>query len=78
MQKLIQRLERKGYVRRDRSQYAHRFSAKVSQASVAGSQLEALARKVADGSLVPFISHLVEAKRLSEEEKEAIRRLLED
>ncbi len=78
VQKLIQRLEKKGCVKRDRREYVHRFSAKVSQTAVAGKQLEVLANKVADGSLAPFITHLVQAKRLSKKEKEDIRRLLED
>lgn len=78
VQKLLQRLEAKGCVKRDRSQYVHRFAAKVTQAQVAGRQLELLAKKVADGSLVPFITHLVQAGRLSEQEKAEIRKLLEE
>jgi BlaI family transcriptional regulator, penicillinase repressor len=78
VQKLLQRLEKKGCVKRDRSQFAHRFSAKVSQTTVAGRHLEMLAKKVADGSLAPFITHLVQARRLSAQEKEEIRRLLEE
>jgi predicted transcriptional regulator len=76
VQKLLQRLEKKGCVKRDRSQFAHRFSAKVTQTAVAGRQLDLLAKKVADGSLAPFITHLVQAKRLSAEERQEIRRLL--
>ena len=78
VQKLIQRLEHKDCVRRDRSQYVHRFSALVSQAQVAGRQLELLAERVADGSLAPFITHLVNARRLSDQEKREIRRMLEE
>ena len=78
VQKLLQRLEKKGCVKRDRNQFAHRFSAKVTQTAVAGRQLEMLAKKVADGSLTPFITHLVQAKKLSREEKDEIRRLLEE
>ena len=63
---------------RDRSQYAHRFSAKVTRATVVAWHLDSIARKVADGSWVPFITHLVQAKTLSEEDKEKIRRLLEE
>jgi len=76
VQKLIQRLEAKRLIKRDRSEFAHRFSAKVSQAEVAGMQLDELARKVTGGSLAPFISHLVEACRLSDEEKAEIQKLL--
>jgi predicted transcriptional regulator len=78
VQKLLQRLEKKGCVKRDRSQFTHCFSAKVTQSAVAGRQLELLAKRVADGSLAPFITHLVQAKRLSAKEKEEIRRLLEE
>jgi predicted transcriptional regulator len=78
VQKLVQRLEAKDLVERDRSNFAHTFSAKVSQAEVAGLQLDELARKVTGGSLVPFISHLVQAKRLSEREREEIQKLLSE
>lgn len=78
VQTLIQRLEKKRCVKRDRSQYTHSFSACVAQADVAGSELELLAQRVCDGSLAPFITHLVQAQRLSRAEKDAIRRLLEE
>jgi predicted transcriptional regulator len=78
VQKLLQRLEEKRCVKRDRRRFAHRFSAKVTQSAVAGRHLELLARKVADGSLAPFITHLVRGKKLSEEEKDHIRRLLDE
>lgn len=76
VQKLISRLEGKKLIQRDRSEFAHTFSAKVSQADVAGMQLDELARKVTGGSLLPFISHLVRGHRLSRKEKEEIRKLL--
>lgn len=77
VQKLLQRLEKKGCVRRDRSEFVHRFSAKVTREEVAGWHLDSAVGKVADGSLAPFITHLVQAKRLSEQEKAEIRRLLD-
>lgn len=76
--KLLKRLEHKRCIKRDRSQFAHRFSAKVTQADVAGRHLDSIARKVADGSLAPFITHLVQAKKLSRKDKEEIRKLLEE
>lgn len=76
VQKLIQRLEAKRLIQRDRSEFAHTFSARVSQADVAGMQLDELARKVTGGSLLPFISHLVQGKKLSPKEKAEIRKLL--
>jgi predicted transcriptional regulator len=76
VQKLIQRLEAKKLIKRDRSEFAHTFSAKVTQADVAGMQLDELARKVTGGSLLPFISHLVQGRKLSQKEREEIRKLL--
>ena len=65
-------------MKRDRSRHAYRFSAKVSQVTVSGKQLEALAKEVSDGALSLFISHLVQAKRFSKQEKSEIHRLLEE
>jgi predicted transcriptional regulator len=77
VQKLLQRLEDKGYVRRDRSAFAHSFTARVSRERLAGAELESLAEKLADGSLVPFITHLAKRTKLTEEERREIRTLLE-
>ncbi len=76
--KLIKRLETKRCVKRDRSQYAHRFSAAVSQSDIAGWHLDSIAKNVADGSFAPFITHLVASKKLSKKDKEEIRRLLDE
>lgn len=78
VQTLLQRLERKRCVKRDRREFAHRFTARVSQSDVAGRHLDDIARKVSDGSLAPFITHLVTAGKLTPEERESIRRILEE
>ena len=72
----LQRLERKGLVDRDRSSYVHSFSATVSQADVAGQELETLAARLGEKSIAPLIMQLVEQKRLSEKEVAEIRKLL--
>jgi predicted transcriptional regulator len=76
VQKLIQRLEEKELVVRDRREPVHRFSTRVTREAVAGMQLQELAAKLSDGSLSPFIMHLVQAEQLSKKEKLALRRLL--
>ena len=78
VQKLIQRLEEKELVVRDRREPVHRFSTLVTREAVAGIQLQVLAEKLSDGSLSPFIMHLVQAEHLSKKEKEALRRLLRE
>jgi BlaI family penicillinase repressor len=78
VQKLIQRLEEKELVVRDRRESVHRFSTLVTREAVAGMQLQVLAEKLSDGSLSPFIMHLVRAEHLSKKEKQALRRLLRE
>ena len=51
VQKLLQRLEDKGFVERDRSLAVHFFSAKIDSQTYAVSQLESLAAKLTGGSL---------------------------
>jgi BlaI family transcriptional regulator, penicillinase repressor len=77
VQKLLQRLEQKKLVARDRRSFAHSFRASVTREALAAGQLEALAEKLTDGSLVPFILHAVSTKTLTPEERAAIRRLLD-
>lgn len=78
VQKLIARLEEKHMVHRDRSESVHRFTVKVTREDVAGMQLDEFAGKLSGGSLSPFVLHLVRAKRLGKQEKEEIRRLLDE
>jgi predicted transcriptional regulator len=76
VQKLLQRLEKKRLLARDRRSFAHQFRATITREALAGDQLEALANKLTDGSLVPFILHAVESKQLTTKERNEIRRLL--
>ncbi len=76
VQRLLQRLEDKGYVERDRSLPVHLFSAAISRQTYAGQQLESLADKLTAGSFAPLITHLVEEKKISAEEIERIRAIL--
>ena len=78
MQRLLQRLEDKGYVLRDRSLPVHLFSARIDRQAYAGNQLESLAEKLTGGSLAPLITHLMEEKKISPEEMARLRRILEE
>jgi len=76
VQNLLRRLEKKGLVDRERRPPAHLFRTTVSHEQFAGEQLEAMAVKLSDGSLAPFVMHLVNARGLSNREREEIRKLL--
>jgi len=78
VQRLLQRLEDKGYINRDRSLPVHLFSAKIDSKSYAASQLESLAAKLTGGSLAPLITSLVEDKKLSAEELNRLRTILDE
>ena len=78
VQKLLQRLEDKGYVERDRSLSVHLFSTAISRQTYAGRQLEFLAAKLTAGSFAPLITHLVEAHKISSDEIDKIRTILDD
>ena len=77
VQRLLQRLEDKGFVERDRTIGIHFFSAAVSRHQYACSQLESLAAKLTGGSFAPLITHLVEEQKLSREELDQIRAILD-
>lgn len=77
VQRLLQRLEDKGYVARDRDLPVHLFSAAISREEYAGSQLESLAEKLTGGSIAPLITHLVEQKKLSRQEITRLRKILD-
>lgn len=76
VQKLISRLEAKQLVSRERTAPAHLFCATLSPEAFAGEQLEAMAEKLSDGSLTPFVMHLVNARGLTRRERQELRKLL--
>jgi len=76
VQRLLQRLEDKGYVERDRSQPVLYFSATLTRQAYAASQLESVAARLTGGSIAPLITHLVEEKLISPEEIEQLREIL--
>lgn len=77
VQRLLQRLEEKGFVARDRKLSVHLFSAAMERQAYAGGQLESLAAKLTGGSLAPLLTHLVEQKRLSQGEIDRLRAILD-
>jgi len=78
VQRLLQRLAAKGFVIRDRSLGVNLFSPTISRESYASAQLESLANRLTQGSLVPIITRLVEDDKLSQAEIENLRRILEE
>jgi predicted transcriptional regulator len=78
VQRLLQRLEDKGFVERDRTLVIHVFSPTIGREAYASSQLEHLAQRLTAGSLAPLVTHLVEHKRISPEEIARLRQVLDE
>ncbi len=77
VQRLLQRLEEKGFVERDRDVPINLFYAIGSREDYAGGQLESLAARLTGGSLAPLITHLIDNKKISETELQRLRKLLD-
>ena len=77
VQKLLQRLEDKGFVGRDRSEAVHYFSPAILRDAYAGGQFETLVDKLAGGSVAPLLTHLIEHKKISSDEIARLRGLLD-
>ncbi len=78
VQRLLQSLEEKGFVHRDRSLGVHLFSALVGREAYGGLQLESLAEKLTGGSIAPLITHLLDEKKLDKAEIKRLRKILEE
>jgi predicted transcriptional regulator len=78
VQKLLERLERKDCVRRDRSGPAHVFSAIIGREELLGRRLQDMAEKLCGGSLTPLLTHLVRTRRLSDRERQELRNLIDE
>jgi len=77
VQKLIERLEAKGCVERDRSQRAHCFRPLVSHEEFLRSRLQALADRLCDGAVTPLVTTLLRSEGLSRKERDQLRLLID-
>src|SRR5687768_2591644 len=77
IQKQLERLEAKGFVKRDRSLFVHVFTPAVDRDELIGRRLRAVADKLCGGSLVPILSHLARATGLTEQQRRALRELID-
>ena len=78
VQKLLERLERKDFVRRNRNGPAHVFTAMIGREELFGRRLQEMAEKLCGGSLTPLLTHLVRTRRLSDRERQELRDLIDE
>lgn len=75
---LLQRLEKKGYVESDKSQFAFVFRAVVSREEVMSSRMKDLATELCDGEALPLVLAFAERHKFSAEELARFRKMIDD
>lgn len=78
VQKLLERLEGKGHVRRDRSTHAHRFTALTDRDTLVGRRLRAVAEQLTGGLMTPLLTYLVRTESLTAKERQELRQLIDE
>lgn len=72
VQKLLDRLAKKGAVRRHKRSPAHVFEAIAQRDDLIGSELRKVASRLCEGSLTPLLTHLTTEARLTEEDRDRL------
>jgi predicted transcriptional regulator len=76
VQKLLDRLERKGYVRKDSTREVRTFTATLGREEFIGVRLREMADRLCGGSLTPLLMNLARSTPLQAEEVQELRGLL--
>ncbi|NLS97735.1 MAG: BlaI/MecI/CopY family transcriptional regulator [Planctomycetaceae bacterium] len=76
VQKLLERLEEKGYVRRDRSNRAHVFQAIIGRDELIGWEIQELANGLSGGSIASLFAELVKPVQLTSMERASLQNLV--
>lgn len=77
VQKLLERLETKACVSRERGG-VNIYAATIDRDDLVGRRLQAVAEKLCGGSWTPLLTHLVQVKGLSEKDRQTLRQLVDD
>jgi BlaI family penicillinase repressor len=71
-------LEEKGYLRKQRVDRAFRYRPTRSRQQVVTAMVREFVNRVFDGAAQPLMLHLVKTERLTDEERTELRRLMDD
>ena len=77
VQKLLERLESKEFVKRKRSGSVYVFRALVDRRELIGRRLKAVADSLCDVSMTPLLQHLVEAQHLAPDDRKSLEELID-
>lgn len=78
VRKLLDRLEAKGCVSRDKTHWPYHYSAALEREELARSRLQAAADELFDGDLAPLLTQLVRSQKLTAKDRENLRKVLSE
>jgi predicted transcriptional regulator len=78
VRKLLDRLESEGCVGRDRNKWPHHYFAVLKREELANKRLQEAADELYDGDLAPLLTHLVRSQKLTPEDRENLRKMLDE
>ena len=74
---VMERLRKKGYLRREESEGGFQYSPDVSQLEVTQGLIQEFVDKTLAGSISPFLAYLVDKNNLTQSELNELRKLVE-
>jgi len=77
VQSLLDRLQGKGFVDREKDGRVNRYRASISRAELVSRRLRATADALCDGAMAPLLTHLVDNADLQPDEITALRKLVD-
>ena len=78
VKKLLERLEAKGCVARDRSAMVHVFSAVIERDDLIDRRLREVAQSLCEGSIAPLLTHAARNKSLTPDQRRRLRELIDE
>ena len=78
VRKLLDRMEAKGCVARDRTKWPHHYRAALKREDLVGKRLQEAADELFDGDLAPLLTHLVRSQKLTAKDRENLRKALDE
>ena len=75
---LLDRLDAEGCVGRDKTKWPHHYFAVLKRDELAGKRLQAAADELYEGDLAPLLTHLVRSEKLTPEDRENLRKMLDE
>jgi predicted transcriptional regulator len=78
VKKLLERLDAKGFVRREPQGIAYLYEATVGRDELVGQRLRTISDSLCDGSVTPLLTQLAQHERLSKEQQAALLELINE